>query len=309
MALILTLIKLVKKLQWIPGARVIWHAIVAIGRFAAKCMTSIHIIARGENMKNNETIADSEKIRAILALDLESIKRKLMNFEDGLGWSQERADQSEIEYKRFLAMAVTYPDVDLVPSVEVDQFWHAHILDTRKYAADCEQVLGFFLHHAPDTGPREAEDVARQEATFAQSRALYEELFGVSAEGQTAWCGLASEKAEGKAAWCGLASEKAEGKAAWCGLASGKADAKAAWCGRASGKAEGKAAWCGRASEKAEGKAAWCGRAAEQAEGKAAWCGRASEQAEGKAAWCGIAADAASGAGAIEVCAKMPVAA
>lgn len=36
------------------------------------------------------------------------------------------------------------------PSPEVDALWHAFILDTRVYAAWCEERYGRFIHHVPD---------------------------------------------------------------------------------------------------------------------------------------------------------------
>ena len=34
-----------------------------------------------------------------------------------------------------------------VPTIDIDLFWHQHILDTRAYAKDCQKVFGQFLHH------------------------------------------------------------------------------------------------------------------------------------------------------------------
>ncbi len=32
---------------------------------------------------------------------------------------------------------------------DLDQFWHQHILDTPKYAADCNRLFGRMIHHNP----------------------------------------------------------------------------------------------------------------------------------------------------------------
>ncbi len=37
-----------------------------------------------------------------------------------------------------LSECVWYPGEPVVPSTGIDQAWHAHILDTRKYARDCQ---------------------------------------------------------------------------------------------------------------------------------------------------------------------------
>lgn len=89
----------------------------------------------------------AQTISAIAALDLTPIKFKATRQEDGYGWTPEHADRIALAYKRYLTLHAKYPDLMLAPDQEVDHFWHLHILDTRKYAADCEAIFGYFLHH------------------------------------------------------------------------------------------------------------------------------------------------------------------
>jgi hypothetical protein len=79
-------------------------------------------------------------------LDLETIKMRLVSKKD---WTKEKADRIEILYKNYLASAAINQNVKLVPSSEVDDMWHEHILDTRKYMKDCQEILGYYLHHVP----------------------------------------------------------------------------------------------------------------------------------------------------------------
>ena len=95
-----------------------------------------------------------QTIAAIEALDLTPIKFKACRQEDGYGWSAGYADQMEVAYKRYLILHAKHPDLTLAPEQDVDRFWHMHILDTRKYAADCETTFGYFLHHFPYLGLR-----------------------------------------------------------------------------------------------------------------------------------------------------------
>jgi hypothetical protein len=37
----------------------------------------------------------------------------------------------------------------LPPSVEIDEFWHNHIIHTAKYYQDCLFICGEYLHHQP----------------------------------------------------------------------------------------------------------------------------------------------------------------
>ncbi len=118
------------------------------------------------------------EMEAIAALDLEPIKVKLMHQESGEGWSLERANAVEFEYRRFLFLMKKYPNEQTAPLVDVDTFWHYHILDTMKYAADCEAVFGYFLHHFPYIGLRGEDDEAAHQRVGRRMQELYEATFG-----------------------------------------------------------------------------------------------------------------------------------
>src|SRR5712671_3173505 len=117
-------------------------------------------------------------IAAIAALDLDPIKLKLTHREEGQGWSREYADRMELAYKRFLTLLVTHPEVTLAPCKDVDKFWHGHILDTLKYAEDCDRMFGSFLHHFPYFGMRGAEDAVNLAKAAENTRRLYRQEFG-----------------------------------------------------------------------------------------------------------------------------------
>jgi hypothetical protein len=114
---------------------------------------------------------------AIAKLDLAPIKTKLMHAASGEGWSAARADAMEIEYRRFLYLMQAFPQEQLAPTVDVDTFWHYHILDTMKYAADCQQAFGAFLHHFPYLG-LQGDDEGAEEVGAQRMRAVYEATFG-----------------------------------------------------------------------------------------------------------------------------------
>ncbi|OEZ96223.1 glycine-rich domain-containing protein [Duganella phyllosphaerae] len=185
-------------------------------------------------------------MNAIAALDLEPIKVKLMHKESGEGWTLERANAVELEYRRFLSLMKKFPDEQTSPLVDVDTFWHYHILDTMKYAADCQAVFGYFLHHFPYIGMRGEEDAATLVRIGNRMKELYEAEFGVAygsaaAAAGAAYCGSATVQAN-QNAYCGSAT------AAYCGSAT------AAYCGSATVKA-GAYAYCGSTT------AAYCGSA------------------------------------------------
>ena len=159
-------------------------------------------------VKSNKPI--EEVVAAIEALDLNPIKFKLMDPEEGEGWSRATADRLEIEYKRFLTLLVKHPDSVIAPSKDVDAFWHGHILDTMKYAEDCERVFGYFLHHFPYFGMRGAEDAAALARAAETTRELLQKEFGAMQRAEAAYC-YATRKAD--AAYC-YAAKSAD--AAYC---------------------------------------------------------------------------------------------
>jgi hypothetical protein len=65
----------------------------------------------------------------------------------------------------------------VVPTHDIDEFWHQHILDTRKYAEGCQNALGQFLHHFPYFGMRGDEDRNNLDKSFRQTRELHAQLF------------------------------------------------------------------------------------------------------------------------------------
>ena len=111
-------------------------------------------------------------------LDLEPIMVKAMDSEEGLGWSLEFTQAISTEYRKYLILCIENPDLPVVPSNYVDDFWHLHILDTMKYEEDCNMFLGGFLHHFPYFGMRGPEDEKNLTQAWLNTRTLYETRFG-----------------------------------------------------------------------------------------------------------------------------------
>ncbi len=122
--------------------------------------------------------SNQEEFSAIAELDLDPIKVKLMHEESGEGWTLEKANAVEVEYRRFLILMKAYPQEQTAPLFDVDTFWHYHILDTMKYAVDCERVFGYFLHHFPYIGLRGEDDEKAHQRVGQRMRELYETTFG-----------------------------------------------------------------------------------------------------------------------------------
>lgn len=246
---------------------------------------------------------------AIAALDLTPIKTKLMHKESGEGWSLNHANAIETEYRRFLYLMKAFPHVQTAPLVDVDTFWHYHILDTMKYARDCEQAFGYFVHHYPYLGLAGENDVEQQRQAGERMRELYESTFGIAyvrplrPEGalEAADVQSAAEPAMRQAAnsaWCvspGIV--KAAGvQTAWC-VSPGDvkaADVQTAWCVSPGSvkAADAQAAWCVSPGivKTADVQAAWCVSPGivKATEVKTAWCVSPGvvKAADVQTAWC-----------------------
>jgi hypothetical protein len=106
------------------------------------------------------------------ALDLEPIVFKLLHPEAAPPpMTLARADAAVTRYRAFLALLAAGHGPALAPTAEIDAVWHAHILDTAKYADDCH-AFGHFIHHFPYLGLRGPADAAALQAAAARTRQL-----------------------------------------------------------------------------------------------------------------------------------------
>jgi hypothetical protein len=123
--------------------------------------------------------ATGDRLRQVDALDLEPIVYKLTNPEPGeRGLSLAEADQDVALYRCFLKLCILYPSDPLVPTRRLDRVWHTHMLDTAKYRADCDRVLGHFMDHFPYAGLRGEADRRTWRDDFARTRLLFRTHFG-----------------------------------------------------------------------------------------------------------------------------------
>lgn len=126
---------------------------------------------------------------SIAALDLDYLGRKLLD-DDAFEaerrngerlWDEERVERALVEYKQFLALMLSQPKAVLVPSEDIDEVWHTHVLNTLRYQADCETIFGRFQHHFPTFG--ESEEVQEEHMKGREeTMRLFEETFGAVPE-------------------------------------------------------------------------------------------------------------------------------
>ena len=91
-------------------------------------------------------------------------------------WSHHHIKTLELLYRRFLHLIVTHPTIPLTPSRCIDEYWHAHILHTRRYIDDCTNIAGRYIHHHPDDSRNP--DPESLKVAFQNTCDLYEQTFG-----------------------------------------------------------------------------------------------------------------------------------
>lgn len=111
----------------------------------------------------------------IKAIDFSLIVNKLVCYG---GWLKSDADKTCELYRNFLFLSRKYQDESLPPSEDIDEFWHAHILDTEKYHQDCAVIFGSYRHHYPYFGIDANTTHTDLENAFTRTQALHLAEFG-----------------------------------------------------------------------------------------------------------------------------------
>jgi hypothetical protein len=83
-------------------------------------------------------------------------------------------------YKNFLLLQKKYSQNTLVPSREIDEFWHNHILYTKNYFQDCLNIFGHYFHHEP-ASPND-QDSQQLINDYLKTKKLYLDEFGMPLE-------------------------------------------------------------------------------------------------------------------------------
>lgn len=89
-------------------------------------------------------------------------------------WTLEDATYCAKLYKEFLWLQKKHYPEPLVPTREIDEFWHNHILYTKTYFRDCMNIFGHYLHHEP-AAPQE--DKTKLVNAYLKTKQFYLEEF------------------------------------------------------------------------------------------------------------------------------------
>lgn len=120
----------------------------------------------------------TEAVDYINNLDLSYITKKMTANDYSLPrWLQEEADICCQHYKNFLILQVKYQTETIVPTREIDEFWHNHILYTKQYTEDCLRIFGHYLHHEP-ADSTSVDELLALKNYFEITKKLYLQEFG-----------------------------------------------------------------------------------------------------------------------------------
>lgn len=112
----------------------------------------------------------------INALDFSLILDKMIKHN---GWLESDALETCQQYKNYLFLIKKYgKESRFPPSDDIDEFWHSHILDTKKYIEDCNKIFGSYLHHYPYFGIDGQTNDADLSSSFAALQKVYAQEFG-----------------------------------------------------------------------------------------------------------------------------------
>ena len=139
----------------------------------------MHITSIQSNLStlSADVVAFLSKLKS---LDLGPIAYKLLYPDEGNGWTKEEITRAITHYKIFLLLVFLHPGRPIIPTKEIDHVWHNHILDTSKYAQDCEFLFGYFLHHYPYGGTRNGAEQQQLETDFLQIQQFLQQYFDLS---------------------------------------------------------------------------------------------------------------------------------
>lgn len=101
------------------------------------------------------------------------LEEKLLK--EGIFSSSEQYQEAFTEFKKYVVLIALFKKSLPMLSKPVDAVWHQFILFTKQYHAFCEEYLGFYLHHSPNTSFTSNAEAERPADNFVDQ---YRQVFG-----------------------------------------------------------------------------------------------------------------------------------
>lgn len=111
-------------------------------------------ISEGTNALDFVKVVENERksrngINIVSEILGENFKNVMTRAIKNTGWDDNYAGSVAIEYLYFLLIHKINPTLPIVPSKDIDEVWHSHILFTKFYKLTCHKLFRKFLHHTP----------------------------------------------------------------------------------------------------------------------------------------------------------------
>ncbi len=118
------------------------------------------------------------KVNLIDAEDFENVKTRTQKTlqQRGILVFPEFLEEGVLALKQYYCVALLDPLNEHAVSSAIDDFWHAHIIDTRKYVSFCDDVFGQYIHHSP-LDHEQVDEVSRVGRLYQHTSRVYREMF------------------------------------------------------------------------------------------------------------------------------------
>ena len=123
------------------------------------------------------TEQESVFLTKITQLDLEPIMFRMVKHYDSL-WDIDKTIRVAHLFKCFLWLVYKYPNAAIVPTQDIDKFWHEYLGDNSKYNPETTDLYGHILVHFGYYGMRGEADAQHRNKSFEFTLSLFQEQFG-----------------------------------------------------------------------------------------------------------------------------------
>ncbi|MCA9353186.1 hypothetical protein KC901_03320 [Patescibacteria group bacterium] len=124
---------------------------------------------------------NAEQLKRVQRIDAEDfflvkIKAKKQLILEGKPSDEHTLEEGILALKQYYAVAVFDPKNPHAISDFVDPFWHAHILDTKRYKRFCLEAIGYFMDHQPNN-PEDQEEMDYLQRAYCYTSDIYAQLY------------------------------------------------------------------------------------------------------------------------------------
>ena len=101
------------------------------------------------------------------------------------GWSKAQASQAVDRYEKLFKLFGKGSSI--VPTQEIDDVWHIHMLDPESYYEDCMEYHGKIIGHNPALEDSQ-EEKSKLHSLFLMTAKIWKEAYGEEYTGSIAYC-------------------------------------------------------------------------------------------------------------------------